>query len=283
MRLLCVLLFSLGIAQSSDFNKTYAVAGQVTSKKNVDFHRYRVEVRPSDRSQGTMTGWVQPDGNFQVDHVPEGNVEVCVTAENGDPVVSSWTTVPLHSSVTIALPESASDATDGPSGPVSVYRLQHQFPKAAQKALKKATAASHKGDTAEAAIWLKRALEADPDCAPALEQLGLFAMVRGEAAEAYRYLGRAAELDSSDSVYQRNAAIASYAMNRAEVAEGHARQALRLDPEDDRAHYVLALSLMRQQKDRQEVVRNLSAARDTFPKAGELLMQLQSGTEHPQE
>lgn len=283
MRLLCLLLFSLVIVQASD-PKTHAVAGQVTSKKSVDFHRYRIEVRPADRSHGSLTGWVQPDGNFMVDHVPEGNIEICVTAENGDPVTSRWATVPLQTSVSIPLPEADADgATTLPGGPVSVYRLQHQFPKAAKKALQKANAANRKGNTTEATVWLTRALDADPDCAPALEQLGLFAMVRGEAAEAYRFLSRAAALDESDPVFQRNAAIASYAMNRAELAEGHARQALRLDPEDDRAHYVLALSLIRQQKDQQEAVRNLAAAQDTFPKAGQLLMQLQNGTEHPQE
>ncbi len=75
-----------------------------------------------------------------------------------------------------------------------------------------------------------------PDCADALNLLGVLCCQRGRAPEALPYLERAVQLQPQNAIFQNNLGLALLALARSREAETCFRRALELDPNYAEAH-----------------------------------------------
>jgi tetratricopeptide (TPR) repeat protein len=87
---------------------------------------------------------------------------------------------------------------------------------------------------------LRRAVATAPQAAKPRAELGLSLAALGRAGEAVVELERAVALDPSDPTTHLNLAVASAQAGRMDDARRHAREALRLKPDYDRAQQLLA-------------------------------------------
>lgn len=87
---------------------------------------------------------------------------------------------------------------------------------------------------AEAAYWL--ALQSEPDCAEALNLLGVLCCQTGRREQAIRWLERAVSLRPAKAAYHNNLGLALQAAGKTEPAKEAFRRALQLEPRYPEAH-----------------------------------------------
>lgn len=99
------------------------------------------------------------------------------------------------------------------------------------------------GDPAEAEALARRAIAADPRCAPAHHLLGLLSYRTGRIEDAGEYMLEAALLDEREYAYHANCAAVMNLLGRAPEAEASARHAIELEAGRAEAHNSLAVAL----------------------------------------
>jgi tetratricopeptide (TPR) repeat protein len=263
MLLLAVSLFG------QDPSRRYRVDGRIQSSSG-PLDRLRVEIADISSPAPLTQLMVHTDGSLQSIDLSAGTYEFRVLSPHGELLAKVLWQVPAARDIEIRLP----GGTETAAGPVSVYRLSHKVPGKARKNWEKSAKAVREGKTEAARDLLDEAIEADPEFADALHARGVIALQSQDVPAAREFLTKAAALDDANAEYQADAAVATYLSEASPQAETMARTAIRMDPENPKAHYVLGLSLLRQGKRGEEVLRSLRAASPKYPRAVELLNRL---------
>ena len=154
---------------------------------------------------------------------------------------------------------------------VSVYRLQHKAPKAAEKSLERAKKLLKSGDHAGAAAELERAVQIDPLSAAAYNQLGAEYGQLWRLNEAKRALERAVELDPDFWSAHYNLGLVQFLLGDAAGAEQSARHALRVASEEAKPHLLLGYLLYPHEATRAEGLEHLQYAARTIKEVRQLL------------
>jgi len=126
---------------------------------------------------------------------------------------------------------------------VSVDRLLHPAPAAAERELTLARKALIRDDETRGLEHLDRALQIYPQYAEAYSELGAALLRKSDAARALEALEQAVACDPKSVETRLNLGIAQLQFLMVEQAENTVRQAIQLDAGSQRAHYLLAVIL----------------------------------------
>jgi len=195
--------------------------------------------------------------------VISGTYEIRITDTSGDLLRSASAKVPSGKPIKIHMDE----VHNAHRRPLSLARLQHRIPKAAQREYRAARDCERRLEREKSIAHLERALEIDPQFFEAANNLGVFYLEADRRDEALDLFRRAARIDSSDSTAESNLAFVFLQMGQPQEAEEAARAGIRADAENGRARYFLALSLLAQNKNKQEAEFHLIRAKETFEAA----------------
>jgi tetratricopeptide (TPR) repeat protein len=241
--------------------------GTIHSEKEAIYHGYVVEVSAAAPHQ-TWRADVMSDGAFVVRDLPVGDYVLRVMTYMGGVVKEQFVSVNGFSSIVeVTLPQ----ADPTPGGPVSVRELQH--PPAA-KAVRAAAAAqrfSQEGERGKAVEELQKAIRISPDFAAAHSNLAAEYIRMREYGPARQEIQRSLEIAGPNVVDLCNLAFVDTAEHRFPEALEEARGAVRADPANDNAHYMLGTLLMLDKRTSAEGVRHLEQAAQTMPGAREML------------
>ncbi|MGE5648085.1 MAG: tetratricopeptide repeat protein [Acidobacteriota bacterium] len=204
---------------------------------------------------------VSLSGDFQMEDIAPGDYELQVLA--GDRQVIQHQLIhisPAGNTVIVRLPEIKQERP--PSGTVSVEQLQRKIPSKAVKEVKKA----QQSDQPDQAIeHLKKAIEIEPDYAEAHNNLGVQYLKQNQLDPAREQFEKAVELAPSLSPALCNLSVVLYNQGRIPEAERSAREALKDDVTNVRARMMLGLTLLAQNKQRDEAIGYIRAAEQEFP------------------
>lgn len=126
---------------------------------------------------------------------------------------------------------------------VSVERLLHPAPPAAERELALARKALTRDDSASGLQHLERALQIYPQYAEAYSEMGSVLLRKSEAGPALQALEQAVVYNPKSVETRLNLAIAQLQFLMVEPAENTVRQAIALDAGSQKARYLLAVIL----------------------------------------
>lgn len=263
--MLVVFLCSRAVAQIG-----MPVHGEVAHDEQTSVDRLQVELQDS-RHLVIGRAMVSPTGSFDFISVPQGDYQVNLTDEDGNILRSDY--ISLHGAqfgpLTLQLPKRKGARPI--SGVVSVQQLEHMPSQRAIKEFRRSEQCFRKGDARGSVEHLERAVAIDPDFAEAHHNLGARFYNAGQLLKAKTEFERAIALKPHYLPSIVNLSITLLRLQDMSGAETAARSALALDEHSTRALYLLALSLMWQHKDANEIVRCLRASSTDYPRAHELL------------
>ncbi|MGC4048185.1 MAG: hypothetical protein QM757_00505 [Paludibaculum sp.] len=276
-RLLLSLLLAVSLhAQSREM--LYELSGNLISENGIP-DRLQVTAVELTSPLSQTTTFVSSDGSFEFRSLPAGSYEVRLTNLHGDVVARQIVNVPamtaLHFDITALTGVNVRKA-----GPVSYYRMSHHVPGKALKLWQKAVKAAREGHHDESTELLDKALASDQQFADALHMRGVYALQAKDFTLASNLLSHAATLDESNPNFLADAAFGHFAAESPAKALDFARLALRLDPGNKKASYVLGLTNLRQGDQGEETIRALQQAATLFPSAARVLNQLRSSSPH---
>ncbi len=256
----------------------YELTGNLISQNGIP-DRLQVTAVELTSPLSQTTTFVSSDGSFEFRSLPAGSYEVRLTNLQGDIFLKQIVNVPSMTAVRFDI-SSLTGVNPKSAGPVSYYRLSHQVPDKAVKLWQKAVKAAKAGHSEESAELLDKALASDGQFADALHMRGVYALQAKDFELASNLLSHAATLDESNPNFLADAAFGHFAAESPAKALHYARSALRLDPANKKANYVLGLTMLRQGDQGEETVRALQQASTLFPSAARVLNQLRSSGPH---
>jgi tetratricopeptide (TPR) repeat protein len=249
--------------------------GSIHSETEVIYHGYVVELSATAPRQ-IWRADVMSDGTFVVRDLPAGDYLLRVMTYLGAVVKEQFVNVyGFASTVEVTLPR----ADRMPGGPVSVRELQH--PPAA-KAVRAAAAAqrfSREGDRGKAIEELQKAIRISPDFAAAHSNLAAEYIRSQEYGAARQEIRRSLEIVGPNAVDLCNLAFLNTAEHRFPEAVEEARAALRADPANGNAHYILGTLLLLERGTSAEGVRHLEQASQTVAGAREMLARVRPASQ----
>jgi len=164
------------------------------------------------------------------------------------------------------LPNQATTPNTG-APTVSVRQLRHPPSKTAVRAFADAKRDSAAGNHARAIDELRKAVEQSPEFGQAWSNLGVQYSLLGQSEAAILALEEAARLMPDEALIHTNLSYAYSQALRWDWAETEAREALRMDKNYAKAHYVLGHLLLLRGANLDEAVENLRMASAEVPKA----------------
>jgi tetratricopeptide (TPR) repeat protein len=242
-----------------------SLRGEIRSDQ-VLLQGYFVELYDSLNRHEVDREFVRPDGSFAFRNVPYGDYEVRVTNSGGEIVqrqfsVVNGTTAPVE----LRLPNQ--EVQRPPSGPVSLTQLKHPPARKAFSAFVAAQRFSEAGQYAKAAGELEKAIRISPEYAEAYTNLAAQHVRMGRYQDAVDDAKRAMELTRPNAVDLSNMAFALHRLRRYPEALESARAAVRLEPGNDKAHYLLGALLVRDWRTLREGIAHLERAVESLPAA----------------
>lgn len=261
-----------GMAQT-DQAPTLSGEIQVPSERLV--HGYVVALEDSATHRDFATADVETDGAFRFRNVPYGEYLLKVETYYGEVLHQDYVSVGSRTTPILVQLPTKKDARP-PSEGVAVGRLQHPPAKKAYQAFLDAQKFSEVGRYAEAAKKLERAIEISPDYADAHSNLAAQYVRMGRNEEAVTEIGRAMEIAKPNAVDLSNLACAQSAMQHYGDALKSARAAVRIDPNNMSAHFILGALLARDRRTLPEGIEHLTMAAETSASARRTLEQAQA-------
>lgn len=256
-----------GDARVRDPFSSFPISGVISGPSQNDMGQLRVELIDIASRQVRAESIVSSSGVFSFGNIPSGGYELRITSLLGGMMHSREIHTNAHQQLQITLPS----VTRGAVAPVSLRRLQHQVPKAARKQMEQAEKLFRDGKKFEAYEKLQAAVAIDPDYFEALSNLGALELVANEPAKALVHLAKALEIEPAASLVAANLSAAHLLLNQFTEAESAARQSIRGNPNFGRSRYLLAVSLLKQDRVTPEAFHQLEQARKDFPAAEDLL------------
>lgn len=256
-----------GESRARDSFSAFPVSGLVTGPSKDDMTQLRVELIDLNSRAVRADSIVSSSGIFSFGNVPNGAYELRVVNLMGGILHTREIHTNAHPQIQITL----TSVRPLSVAPVSLRRLQHQVPKAARKLMEQAEKLFRDGKKFEAYEKLQAAVSIDPDYFEALSNLGALELVANEPAKAITHLGKALEIEPAASLVAANLSAAHLLLDHLPEAEAAARQSIRGNPNFGRSRYLLAVSLLKQDRVTPEAFHQLEQARKDFPAAEELL------------
>lgn len=256
----------------------YELSGTLVSENGIPDRLQVTAVELTSPLSQTSTH-VSSDGSFEFRSLPAGSYEVRLTNLQGDVFAKQIVNVPSMTAVRFDL-TAITGVNPRKAGPVSYYRLSHHVPDKALKLWQKAVKAARAGHHEESAELLDKALADDQQFADALHMRGVYALQAKDFVLASNLLTHAATLDESNPNFLADAAFGHFAAESPAKALSFARQALRLDPGNRKANYVLGVTNLRLGNQGEETVQALEQAAPIFPSAARILNQLRPSSPH---
>lgn len=232
---------------------------------------YQVEIRAimggvNSINQRTV---LETTGRFQFWRVAAGQYEFVVIDDHGSTLVRELIAVgdqmgPVQLRVRA---QNGQRSQPKPRGTISLSRLQHKPPKAANKAYGRAGARRRKGQNAEAESAYLEAITIDPQFVEAINDLGTLYYAMGRYAESLARLDDARRIDPDAPSVLANTSAALMALGRPAEAEPLARRAVAGEPQSLRSRYLLGLSRAAQRKFDRETIELLEESAGAIPQA----------------
>jgi tetratricopeptide (TPR) repeat protein len=227
---------------------------------------YFVELYDVSNRREVHHEFVHPDGSFAFRNVPYGDYEIRVTNSGGEVVQQQFIAVNgATPPVELRLRHEAVQRP--PSGPVSLTQLKHPPARKAYGAFVAAERLSEAGQYARAAEELEKAIRISPEYAEAYTNLAAQHVRMGRYEEAVSDAKRAMELTRPNAVDLCNMAFALSRLQRYAEALDSARTAVRLEPGNDKAHYLLGTLLVRDWRTLREGITHLERSVESVPAA----------------
>lgn len=247
--------------------KTMAVRGEIVSSDG-NLGSLSVELC-ADGSGFSETVAVNLDGSFEFHSGAPGTHELRVIAANGSVIHQEYVSITSpNQTLSIRLPDRSSPgAAPARGSTVSLQQLQHKVPALAQKAYQKGEQAASKGNLAEACTHFQEAVAIDPEFADAYNDLGAAQADLHNLPEAAAQFQKAIDLVPEHPMALPNLSIVLAKMKNFHDAGEVARRALKVVPASGRLHYILAVSMLAEHGNLDEVIAHLERAAADVPSA----------------
>jgi hypothetical protein len=242
---------------------TGQLKGEVRSNTPRAAHGLVVSLRDSAKPE-TERAFVGDDGSFEFRNVRFGDYVITIESPDRTPIKQEL--ISVHSTptlVTLRLPERSS--VNSPAATVSASRLRHQVPKPAYRAFAQAVRDSESGDHGKAMVNLRKAIELDPNYVEARTNLGVEYLRLGDPQSAVDEFRRSIAAGGSSGIEYSNLGYAHLVLKQYAEAEDAARTALRADPRNAKAHFVLGATLVRKPDSGPEGLKELRIAANDLP------------------
>lgn len=210
---------------------------------------------------------LMPTGSFEFFNVPAGSYELQVVDIYGNVLHQELVTVAPGTPFVAVRLDVQEKVRVPKAGTVSLRRLQHKVPVKAVKELKEAEKLEKKGDNQAVLEHLEKAVAIDPECFECLNNLGARFLRAKQFDKAIEQFQKALKIDGNDVMVQSNAAMALLLSEKPVDAERAARRAVDIDGTSTKSRYLLALTLLAQDKYDQETLKNFQMASAEIPKA----------------
>lgn len=230
-----------------------------------------VQLRAPSGSRFVEQAYLHADGSFEFREVPTGDYTLRVM--RADQIVTQQlvTITPLSQPLQIHLPKQTAESS--PARTVSVRQLRNPVSKNALRSFAKAQRYSDAGDHAKAIEELRRTLPDASATGYAHAILSAEYGRMGQTEAAIAELEEALAVMPDSSALHTNLAFELSMARRFDRAEEEARQAIHLDRNCAKAHYLLGYLLLARGASPDEAVENLKLARNEVPKSKLLLGQ----------
>jgi tetratricopeptide (TPR) repeat protein len=241
------------------------VKGEIETSQT-DFEGYTVQLYDPTRHFNFETSYIHNNGDFEFRQTPFGSYLVTVTDPKGQPVYQGTINInAVTQPFIIRLP--TEDTSRPISGIVSVKKLQHPPTRKAFDALRAAQKFTDAGDSAKAVASIERSIAISPDYADAWINLAVWHIRHGAFQQSVIETQKAIELAGPSPMTLCNLAFAQASLGQSTEAIQSAEQALRLKPDDAKAHYLLGEILYHSHQNEAEAIRHLELAAPTMPGA----------------
>jgi tetratricopeptide (TPR) repeat protein len=259
--------------QEPDFAE---LRGEVRQEHTILFERLMVSLYDYSLHQEVASVPLAGDGSFTLRRIPFRTYSVRITNEMGEVVQESMLTVNQRTQPLEILLPARADARPA-SGPVSVRQLRRHSP--ARKAFSAFVEAQHFSESQQydkAAEELEKAIRISPDFAEAHSNLAVQYIRLKRFEDALGELDRASGIAGPNSRNLANRAFALQSVGRHQEAVESARAAVRMDPGNVQAQYLLGNLLARDSRTIRESVGHLERAADTMPVARDALTKVRA-------
>ncbi len=247
--------------------KTMAVRGEIVSS-NTNVGSLSVELC-ADGSGMSETVAVNLDGSFEFHSTTAGTHELRVITANGAVIHQEYVSITgPNQTLSVRLTDGSSpNAAPARGSTVSLQQLQHKVPAPAQKAYQKGEQAASKGNLEEACTHFQEAVALDPEFADAYNDLGAARAGMNQLPEAAEQFQKAIDLVPEHPMALPNLSIVLAKMKNYHEAGEVARRALKVVPASGRIHYILAVSMLAEHGNLDEVIAHLERAAADVPSA----------------
>jgi tetratricopeptide (TPR) repeat protein len=256
-----------GESRVRDPFSSFPISGLITGPSANEMGQLRAELVDLQSRAVRAESIVSANGIFSFGQVPSGAYELRITSLLGGLLHSREIHTSAHQQVQVTL----ASVTRPAVAPVSLRRLQHQVPKEARKKMEAAEKLFRDGKKYEAYEKVQAAVAIDPEYFEALSNLGALELFANEPAKASVHLAKALEIEPAASLVAANLSAAHLLLDHFAEAEAAARQSIRSNPNFGRSRYLLAVSLLKQDRVTPEALNQLELARKDFPAAEDLL------------
>jgi tetratricopeptide (TPR) repeat protein len=265
--------------------KSQTNSGDVATLKGQIDGRYTqgltVQLYDISRHETFKTSEIRGDGAFEFRGAAPGPYLLTVTSEQGETVYQSSVSVggPGMPPVIIHLSEGMTGraASQPLTGAISVRQLQHPPTRKALNAAVRAQRFSAARDYSKAAAALEKAVALSPDYADAHTNLGAMYFRLGRYHDSIAETERSIAIGGATAPKLCNLAFAQLLLADDANALDAARFALKLQPEDPHAHFIVGLVLFLSHGAVDEVKSHLEFAARTLPEARDALRKIASG------
>jgi tetratricopeptide (TPR) repeat protein len=241
------------------------VKGLVRSENEPFLYGYMVELSGLTSRPEALRADVHSDGSFAVRGVTPGDYLLRVTTSGGGVVKEEFVSVREHATtLEVRLPHAD---RPGPAGTISVNQLQHPPSARAVQAAATAQRFVASGKQEKALEELRKAIRISPDYAAAHSNLGALYIRMRDYADARPEIERSLAIAGPNAIDLANLAFLEATDQRIPEAVDTARAALRADPANAHAHYLLGTLLLLDRRTVPEGVRHLERAAAQIPSA----------------
>ncbi len=267
--------FVFAIALKGQDPESAELRGELHQDRTVMFERFIVSVYDILGHLELGRAAVSADGSFTLYKIPLGHHSLRITTEQGETIEEIFVDVTQHSQhIEVQLPRQI-DARPA-SGPVSVRQLSHPPARKAYNAFVDAQRFSEAHQYEKAAGELEKAIRISPEYAEAHSNLAVQYIRMRRIDDALAEIDRAASIAGPNSRDLSNRAFALEMAGRHAEAVECSRAAVRLDPSNAQAQYLLGNLLATDPRTIGESVAHLERAADAMPVAREALQKVRA-------
>jgi tetratricopeptide (TPR) repeat protein len=282
----CALLLSAALWFVPAPAKSQTNNGEIaTLKGQIDANSTQgltVQLYDISRHEILKTSEIRGDGAFEFRGTAPGPYLLTVTNDKGETVYQNSVSVgglgmpPLIIHLSEDLPGNRS--SQPLAGAISVRQLQHPPTRKALNAAIQAQRFSAARDYPKAAAALEKAVALSPDYADAHTNLGAMYFRLGRYHDSIAETERSIAIGGATAPKLCNLAFARLLLAKDAGALDAARAALKLQPDDPHAHFMVGLVLFLSHGPVDEVKSHLEFAARTLPEARDALEKIAAGT-----